>query len=64
MSRFVIQAQDLYNNWRNLVGREYDTLEAAQADFDKMPIKVGYRIAEAYTVIRYRPVKKKESDTI
>ena len=60
MNRFVIQMRGVYDNWRNLVGREYDTLDAAQAAFDKLPIKVDHRIAEAYTVIRYRPVKRSD----
>lgn len=60
MSRFVIQMRDSYGKWCNLVGRCYDTLDAAQASFDKLPIKVDHRIAEAYTVIRYRPVKRSD----
>ena len=62
MSRFVIQMQDVYGNWRNLVGREYGTLDAARAAFDRLPIKVGHRIAEAYTVIRYRPVERSDKE--
>ena len=62
MNRFVIQMRDVYDNWRNLVGREYDTLEAARAAFDRLPIKVGHRIAEAYTVIRYRPVERSDKE--
>ena len=36
----------------------YMTLEAAKAARDKMPMNHGIRIAEAYTVTRYKPVKE------
>ena len=35
-----------------------DTLEEAQAAFVALPIKADHRIAEAYTVTRYKPVKE------
>ena len=37
--------------------REYDTLAEAESDYDALPIKAGHRIAEAYTVVRYKAVK-------
>lgn len=36
---------------------QYDTLEEAKAAFARLPIKADHRIAEAYTVVRYKPVK-------
>lgn len=35
----------------------YDTLEEARAAFGKLSDKRDHRIAEAYTVVRYKPVK-------
>lgn len=32
------------------------TLEEAQAAYDSLPIKAGYRIAEAYPVTRYKTI--------
>ena len=40
-----------------VVIREYDTLAEAESDYDALPIKAGHRIAEAYTVVRYKAVK-------
>lgn len=37
---------------------EFDTMEEAQAAYDSLPIKSGYRIAEAYTVVRYKEIKQ------
>lgn len=63
MKRYVIQMytykrrSDLYRRWVTLESMKYDTMEEAKADFARLPIKADYRIAEAYTVVRYKPVK-------
>ena len=45
-------------DWSPLVViREYDTLAEAESDYDALPIKANHRIAEAYTVVRYKAVK-------
>jgi len=45
------------DNWETFTER-YPTLEAAQAAFDKLSglLKAGSRIAEEYTVTRYKSV--------
>lgn len=48
---------DLYRRWFTLESMQYDTLEEAKAAFSRLPIKADRRIAEAYTVVRYKPVK-------
>ena len=40
-----------------VVAWEYDTLAEAWKAYDELPIKCGYRVAEAYPVVRYKPVK-------
>jgi hypothetical protein len=35
----------------------YPTLTEAQAEYEKLPFKSEHRIAEEYTVVRYKPVK-------
>lgn len=57
MKKYVIQIRLADGKWANLVGREYDTIDKARAAFEKIPIRADYRIAEAYTVIRYKAVK-------
>ena len=63
MKRYVIQMythkkrSDLYRRWVTLESMQYDTLEEAKAAFERLPIKADHRIAEAYTVVRYKPVK-------
>lgn len=39
-----------------VVAREFDSLEAAKEAYAALPIKTGYRVAEAYTVVRYKAV--------
>lgn len=58
MNKYVIQMcpQHWTHKWIT-VGNPFDTLEEARAAFDALPIKAGYRIAEAYTVARYKPVQ-------
>lgn len=36
---------------------KFETLAEARTAFEKLHIKAGYRIAEAYTVTRYKAVK-------
>lgn len=57
MKKYVIQMRK--NSWsKEWVARsEHDTLEEAKAELESIPLKAGYRIAEAYTVIRYKAVK-------
>lgn len=63
MKHYVIQMythkkrSDLYRRWVTLESMQYDTLEEAKAAFARLPIKADRRIAEAYTVVRYKPVK-------
>lgn len=57
MKRYVIQARRFYweNKWK--IVSEHDTLEQARAAFERLPFRSDHRIAEAYTVIRYKAVK-------
>lgn len=63
MKRYVIQLythkslHDWTHKWVTLESMQYDTLEEAREAFDRLPIKTDYRIAEAYTVVRYKAVK-------
>lgn len=63
MKRYVIQRytykrrSDLYRRWFTLESMQYDTLEEAKDAFARLPIKADHRIAESYTVVRYKPVK-------
>lgn len=57
MKRYVIQFKKYrYDPWQVCPGHEYNTLEEAKAAFDALPIKTDYRIAESYTVVRYKAV--------
>ena len=58
MGKYVIQRRE--NHWSNrwVVRSEHETLEEAKAELAKLPFQQEYRIAEAYTVIRYKPVKE------
>lgn len=56
---FVIQYLS-YPSWHNkwVAYREkYSTLEEAKAAFEKLQFKSEHRIAEEYTVTRYKVVK-------
>ena len=54
--KYVMQIRfHTWSPWE--VIREYDTLDEAILDYDALPIKAGHRIAEAYTVVRYKAVK-------
>lgn len=54
--KYVMQMRQFdWSPWE--VIREYATLAEAKSDYDALPIKAGHRIAEAYTVVRYKAVK-------
>lgn len=54
---YVLQMQaHPWTPW--VVAREYDTLAEAWDAYDALTSKTGYRVAEAYTVVRYKPVKE------
>lgn len=57
MGKYVIQRRE--NHWSNrwVVRSEHHTLEEAKEEFQKLLFKAEYRIAEAYTVVRYKQVK-------
>lgn len=63
MKKYVIQIytrkrkSDYRLGWVTLDSKQYDTLEEARAAYNKILFKSDYRIAEAYTVVRYKPVK-------
>lgn len=58
MGKYVIQRRE--NHWSNrwVVRSEHETLEEAKAELAKLQFQQEYRIAEAYTVVRYKPVKE------
>ena len=45
------------NKWVTLELYRFETLERAMEILNKLPMKQNYRIAEEYTVTRYKPVK-------
>lgn len=45
------------NKWVTLEGK-YESAEAAEKERQTKIIPNEYRVAEAYTVIRYKPIKK------
>ena len=57
---YVIQSKAHHwgPKWTTWENRRFDTLEAARAFFGTLPIKADHRIAEAYTVTRYKPVRE------
>lgn len=58
MKRYILQFQAFkYDPWEAMPSRQYDTLEEARAAYDALPVKDGYRIAESYVQVRYKPVK-------
>lgn len=59
MSYYVIQSKThpWSTTWTTWPNRRFDTLAEAQAAFEALPVKADRRIAEAYTVTRYKPVK-------
>ena len=60
MKRFVIQSKAYppwHNKWETIPTMQFDTLEEAREAFNKLPFKADHRIAETYTIVRYKPVK-------
>lgn len=58
---YVIQwLRTTENKWENFPSK-YPTLIAAKeaAKRSRYPLGKGYRIAESYTIVRYRPIKEK-----
>lgn len=57
-SYYVLQfkVHDWDNKWETAPGK-YGTITEAEAARQKKPFPSYYRIAEAYTVIRYKAVK-------
>lgn len=49
---------DKYTTWENQP-RKYDTYAEAEAARLKMPAPSCYRVAESYTVVRYKAAKVK-----
>lgn len=55
---YTYKSRSFYTkHWVTMESMQYDTLEETTDAFAQLPIKAGHRIAEAYTVVRYRPVK-------
>lgn len=56
---YVIQSKnfDYETQWTTWKDRSFSTLEEAEAFFATLPIKSNHRIAQAYTVTRYKAVK-------
>lgn len=59
MGYYVLQSKPHTwgSKWITWGDRRFSSLEEAQAALDALPFRDGYRIAEAYTVTRYKPVK-------
>ena len=59
MKKYVLQRREKpwSNHWETLEHLQFDSLEEARQSLSRMPFKSEYRIAEPYTVIRYRAVK-------
>jgi len=63
MKHYVIQSRIRnWDPWEVIPGREYDTLAEAKAAFEALPVKMGHRIAERYTQVRYKAVKAEEAN--
>lgn len=59
MKHYVIQfRRPDWDGWDTWPQYQYDTLEEAKAAFEALPDKHGCRLAEAYTVVRYKPIRK------
>jgi hypothetical protein len=56
---YVIQylTYPIWNHKWAALREQYSTLEEVQAAYDALPCKSDHRIAEVYTVTRYKPVK-------
>lgn len=56
---YIIQSRRFdWDPWTVLPGCRFDTLEEARKAFDELAIKHNRRIAQAYTVVRYKEVKE------
>ena len=58
MKKYVLQMRD--SSWKNIwitLDLSFDTLEEAKAAYAQRSPKSQYRVAEAYTVTRYKAVK-------
>lgn len=51
-----------YDKWQTMCTR-YPTINAAEETIKENPFKSCYRVAEEYTVIRYRAAKKRSDLT-
>ena len=59
MTQYVLQYKpNVHKDKWLTMAPAYMTLEAAKAARSHMPMNQGIRIAEAYTVTRYKPVKE------
>lgn len=61
MKKYAIQWQRCAwdpHSWEVCPSLQFDTLPEAQDAFERLPIKAGHRTMEAYTVVRYKPVKQ------
>lgn len=56
MKKYALQMKP--KEWKNtwITFDEFDTIEEAKEAYDSLPIKAGYRIAESYTVTRYKTI--------
>ena len=61
MGKYVLQSRTIcglgYGPWETSGFGPFDTLEEAKKCLAERPFPNFYRIAEAYTVTRYKPVK-------
>lgn len=59
MKKYVLQRRKhpWLNQWEALEHLQYDTLDEARQALSRMPFRSEYRIAEPYTVTRYKAVK-------
>lgn len=58
MGKYIIQWKKAdWDKWEQYGAQKYDTLEDAKRAFNQIPFKVNMRIAEEYTVVRYKAVK-------
>lgn len=59
MGKYVLQTHvpSWDPKWTTLAGKTFDTLEEAKEYLAARSFLKDYRIAEAYTVTRYKPVK-------
>lgn len=55
MKKYAIQYHSpIEHKWFTMQSHQYDTLEESRRAYEKMDL----RIVEAYTVVRYKPVKE------